>query len=309
MNYTLHQLQIFLKVCETGSITKSSEELFLTQPAVSIQLKKFQEQFELPLTELIGRRIYITEFGKELEKVAKRILAEAENINQTANAFKGLLVGSLSLSIVSTAKYIMPYFLNDFVKKYPAIKISIDVTNKSKVVDTIEKNEADFALVSILPDGLDIEFEELMQNKLYLVGEGGDNEVSKVLLPKDLVDFPMIFREKGSATRKAMEQFLVSNQIVVKNLLELVSNEAVKQSICAGLGYSIMPLIGMKDELKLNKIKIIDVKGLPLVSSWNLIYNRNKSLSPAAKAFLGHIKTNKNEIINKYFSAIQELEK
>jgi DNA-binding transcriptional LysR family regulator len=300
MNYTLHQLQIFLKICETESVTKTSEELFLTQPAISIQLKKFQEQFDLPLTELVGRKIYITEFGRELEKIAKKIIKEAENINQTSNLFRGFLVGNLSFSIVSTAKYVMPYFLSEFTEKYPAIKIKVDVTNKAKVIESLEKNETDFALVSVLPEEIEVEKIELMSNKLYLVGSNPINNISI----EELSQMKMIYREKGSATRNAMEQFLKANLITPQNTLELVSNEAVKQAVLAGLGYSIMPLIGMKEELSTEQLHIIPFKGLPITSSWNLIYNKNKGLSPAATEFVKHIEENKTSIIQKYFGKI-----
>jgi LysR family transcriptional regulator, low CO2-responsive transcriptional regulator len=307
MNYTLHQLLVFLKVCETGSITKTADELFLTQPAISIQLKKFQDQFDLPLTELIGRKIYITEFGKELEKVAKRIVKEAESINQTVNQFKGLLVGNLTFSIVSTGKYIMPYFLSEFIEKHKTINIIIDVTNRSKVLEALEKNETDFALVSVLPDGIETEKVELMENRLYLVKSSNFNLDSKNMTFEQLADTRLIYREKGSATRNAMEQFLKNNLIRPNNSLEMVSNEAVKQAVMAGMGYSIMPLIGIKDKISSGQLQIVPMKGLPIITSWNLVYNKNKNLSPAAVAFLEHINNNKSNIINKFFGIFDEI--
>lgn len=307
MNYTLHQLVIFLKICETGSITKTADELFLTQPAISIQLKKFQDQFDLPLTELIGRKIYITEFGKELELVAKRIIKEADNINQTANQYKGLLVGHLKFSVASTGKYIIPFFLTDFMEKHNAIKISIDVTNKSAVIEALEKNEIDFALVSVLPEKMEIEAVELMENKLLMVKVGNTSLIQNPLSVDDLANLRLIYREKGSATRNAMEQFLKNNLIVPNNSIELVSNEAVKQAVMAGLGYSVMPLIGMKDELFAGQLQIVPIKGLPITTSWNLIYNKNKGLSPAAKAFLQHVNENKATIIERYFGKMNTL--
>lgn len=300
MNYTLHQLEVFLKVCETGSITKAAELLFLTQPAVSIQLKKFQEQFDLPLTENIGRNIYITDFGKELSEVVKKIIAEAENIHHIESLYKGFLVGKISFSIVSTGKYIVPYFLTDFINRYPAIKITVDVTNKSRVLESLEKNETDFSLVSVLPDGIEVEKVELMLNKLYLVG----SDLPNIKNAEQLSELSMIYREQGSATRNAMEGFLKNNQLKPKNTLELASNEAVKQAVCAGLGYSIMPLIGMQDELASGKLQIVSVKGLPIISSWNLIYSKRKRLSPAAQAFLSYLEENKAKIIEKAFSKV-----
>ena len=169
MNYTFNQLRIFLKITQTQSITKASEELHLTQPAVSIQLKNFQDQFEIPLTEVVGRRIFITDFGKEIAVAAEDILNLVYAINYKTQAHKGQLTGRLKLSIVSTGTYVMPYFLNDFLKQHDGIELVLDVTNKLKVIESLEKNEVDFSLVSVLPDNIQIEKIELLQNKLYMV--------------------------------------------------------------------------------------------------------------------------------------------
>jgi DNA-binding transcriptional LysR family regulator len=170
MQYTLNQLQIFLKISQTKSITKAAEELFLTQPAVSIQLKNFQNQFQIPLTEVVGRQLFITDFGKEIANAAENILNEVYAINYKTLAYKGQLSGRLKISIVSTGKYIMPYFLSGFLKLNPEIELLLDVTNKSKVIESLENNEVDFSLVSVLPEKLAIDKVELMQNKLFLIG-------------------------------------------------------------------------------------------------------------------------------------------
>ncbi|MEZ4934585.1 MAG: LysR family transcriptional regulator [Saprospiraceae bacterium] len=157
MNYTLNQLEIFVKITEIQSITKAAEALHLTQPAVSIQLKNLQNQFDIPLTEVVGRKIYVTEFGKEIAQAAKKILAEVHAINHKTMAYKGHLTGKLKISVVSTGKYVMPYFLSGFVQQHPAIELDMDVTNKTKVIESLENNMVDFSLVSVLPDRLSIE--------------------------------------------------------------------------------------------------------------------------------------------------------
>jgi len=149
MNYTLHQLKLFLRIVETKSITKTAEELFLTQPAVSIQLKNFQNQFDIPLTEIIGRQLFVTEFGNEIASIAKNILNEVDEIQYKSLAFKDILAGRLRISIVSTGKYVMPFFLSAFLKKYPNVELVMDVTNKQKVIKSLEFNEVDFALISV----------------------------------------------------------------------------------------------------------------------------------------------------------------
>ena len=149
MNYTLHQLQVFLTITQTQSITKAAEELHLSQPAVSIQLRNFQEQFAIPLTEVVGRRLFVTDFGKEIAIAAERILSEVYAINHKTAAFKGQLVGQLKISVVSTGKYVIPYFLNDFMSQHDGIELKLDVTNKVKVVESLEQNDVDFSLVSV----------------------------------------------------------------------------------------------------------------------------------------------------------------
>lgn len=301
MNYTLHQLLIFQKITQTKSITKAAEELYLTQPAVSIQLKNFQDQFDIPLTEVVGRKLYVTDFGKEIALAAEKILAEVNAINYKTMAYKGQLVGKLKVSIVSTAKYVMPYFLSDFLKQHEGIELQLDVTNKAKVVEHLEKNEVDFALVSLLPDNLPVEKEELMENKLYLVGNNAQKFVKKVHEISILEDFSLIYREQGSGTRKEMENFITENKLSVRKKMTLTSNEAVKQAIIAGLGYSIMPLIGIKNELNNGDLQIIPLKNLPIKSMWNLIWVKNKNFSPAAKAFLAYIREAKGDIIKEKF--------
>lgn len=301
MDYTLHQLQIFLKVAQLGSITKAAEELYLTQPAVSIQLKKFQQQFNIPLTEIIGRQVYITDFGREIARAAESILNEVYAINYKTLAYKGKLTGRLRISVVSTGKYVMPFFLTDFLQRNEGIELVLDVTNKAKVLESMEKNEVDFALVSILPESLPVEKLQLLQNKLYLVA-GPEHEVPrKPIDKKKLESMPMIYREFGSGTRITMEKFFEQSSLKVTKRLELTSNEAVKQAVIAGLGVSIMPLIGLYNELMNRQVNIIPVKGLPITSNWNLIWLKQKKLSPVAQAYLDFLSKEKEAIIRQKF--------
>lgn len=297
MKYTLHQLEIFHKVAELQSVTKSSEELFLTQPAVSIQLKNFQDQFQIPLFEVVGRKIYITEFGEEIALAAKKILNEVNAINYKALSFQGELAGKLKIAIVSTAKYVMPYFLTDFINEHKGVDLSMDVTNKTEVVRSLENNEIDFAMVSTIPKHLKINRIQLMDNKLYLVGGKQYKSTGKYISNKEFEQLPLIFREQGSATRKKMEYFLTSNKISTYKKMELKSNEALKQAVIAGLGYSIMPLIGIKNELKNGDLQVIPVKKLPMTTNWNLIWLKSKNLSSIAKSFIENINENKDDIM------------
>ena len=302
MNYTLNQLQIFLKVVQTQSVTRAAEELHLTQPAVSIQLKNFQEQFDIPLTEVIGRRIYITAFGREVAESVENILEQVQAINFKTLTYRGQLSGRLTISTVSTGKYILPYFLSSFLTMHPGIELMMDVTNKNKVVDSFNSNEVDFALVSELPKTIQTDQLDILQNKLFFVGK------TKIHLKKDqsLKDFftnlPLIYREQGSGTRKIMENFIERNNIRVTKKMELTSNEAVKQAILAGFGFSIMPLIGIKRELLNKELHIIPLPGLPIISTWQLIWLKGKKHGPISLSLIIHIEKEKDKIVNEVFS-------
>lgn len=294
MNYTLNQLQIFLKIVETESITKAAEELHLTQPAVSIQLKNFQDQFDIALTENVGRKIYITDFGREIAISAENIIYQVNAINNKTLAYKGQMTGKLKIAVVSTGKYVMPYFLSEFMLMNSGVQLNMDVTNKSKVIESLEKNEIDFALVSILPAAINIEKIDLLPNKLFLIGNEKTNS--------NIQDLPLIFREKGSGTRQAMEQFIQKKKLIVLKKMELSTNEAVKQAIIAGLGFSIMPIIGIKNELINKQLFIIPVKGMPVKTTWSLIWLKGKKHSPVANAYLQFLKKEKNKIVTDAFS-------
>jgi DNA-binding transcriptional LysR family regulator len=280
-----------LKIVETGSITKTSEHLFMTQPAVSIQQKNLQNQFDIPLIEVIGRQVYITDFGKEVAVLAERVIQELENINYKTQAFQGILAGKLSISSASTGKYVAPYFVSGFLEQHPGIDLVLDVTNKSRVIESLKNNEIDFALVSVIPDKLAIEAEVLLENKLYLMGNDSKKNEGK----------PLIYRESGSATRKAMENYYEANGRKQRKKMELTSNEAVKQAVIAGIGNSIMPLIGMKNELLNHEMYILPAAKLPLKTDWRLVWLKGKKLSPVSLAFLEYVREEKQNIIDKYF--------
>lgn len=304
MNYTLNQLQVFLKVAQAGSVTKAAEELHLTQPAVSIQLKNLQDQFDIPLTETVGRRIHITEFGREIAAAAESILDQVQAIHLKSIAYKGLLTGRLKISVVSTGKYIMPFYLTDFLEAHGGVELTMDVTNRQKVLLSLENNEVDFALVSVLPNTLAVDRVDLLDNKLYLVGnpryaageEGQGWAAGKV---------PLILRESGSGTRLVMEDYMKRMEIPARKKLELTSNEAVKQAVLAGLGYSVMPLIGMKHELQSGELRIVPAAGLPIYTTWSLVWLKTKRHSPVAQAYLDHLSREKEGIALRHFDWYQ----
>ncbi len=291
MNYTIHQLRVFLKVVEKKSITRASEDLHMTQPAVSIQLKNFQDQFAIPLTELIGRKLYITDFGREVAALAERALGELSAIQYKTREYEGKLAGRLKISSASTGKYVIPYFLSDFMDRHPGIDLVLDVTNKTRVVESLKRNEIDFALVSVLPEKLVFEEEMLIENRMYLIGNQ----------PRAQPDKPLIFREPGSATRMAMEGYFEQRSGNTRKKMELTSNEAVKQAVIAGLGHSILPLIGIRNELLNRQLHILPAEGLPIQTDWRLVWLKGKKLSPVAEAYLDFVRAEKVSLLRTHF--------
>jgi DNA-binding transcriptional LysR family regulator len=194
----------------------------------------------------------------------------------------------------------MPFFLADFVQKYPGMDLSMDVTNKRRVIESLEQNKVDFSLVSVLPAKMNIAHMGILPNKLFLIGKSGATDEHKNVF----AEVPMIFRESGSATREAMEKFINEHHIDVPKKLELTTNEAVKQAIIAGIGYSIMPIIGLKNELQAGQIRIIPIRGLPLQTSWSLIWLKDKKHSPVAEAYLKYLEAEREKIATQHFDWI-----
>lgn len=302
MNFTLNQLQIFLKVAQLKSITKAAVELNLTQPAVSIQLKNFQDQFESPLIEVIGKKVYVTDFGGEVSGRIEQILTQVQSISNLNKEQSKRLTGKLRIAVVSTGKYVMPYFLSDFLKQNTEVTLLMDVNNRAGVIQSLESNEIDLALVSVLPNKRNFESLELLPNNLYLIGKNPIGRKKKGSESIDYAQLPFIYREKGSATRQTMERFIEKKKIQPVKKLELTSNEAVKQAVLAGLGYSIMPEIGIRNELSNGLLHIVPVKGLPITTSWQLIWLKGKRHTPVSNSFLEHLKLEKDSIVAEHFS-------
>lgn len=274
----------------------------LTQPAVSIQLRNFQDQFPIPLTEIVGRKLYLTEFGKEVAELARNIIEEIDRLDQHTRALDGQLTGTLKLAVVSTAKYVIPSYLSGFYTANPEVDIQMDVTNKSSVLKNVEENRSDLALVSIVPKGFKVNRLELLPNVLYLIGRKGAFPKDHFQSMKGFENSSLIFREQGSATRLAMERFLSDHVVQLRKKMELTSNEAVKQAVLAGLGLSVMPLIGLRNELRNGELDIYPAEGLPITTHWNLIWMSGKKFSPVTQAFIDYVSANNSAIVDANFS-------
>lgn len=308
MNFTLHQLKAFQAIAKYQSITRAAEAMSMTQPAVSIQLKNLQEQFEVPLTEIIGKKIHITEFGQELVDTADRIFAELDQIEEKMLELKGLLGGKIRISAVSTGKYIIPYLMADFMEIYPHVEISLEVSNRYNVLAHLQENSTDLALVSLWPDDLDLESIQLAENRWYLAcSPEKKSSYEKHIQSEEWSKVPFVLREKGSGTRTMMEKFFSERDIHVESKLELATNEAVKQAVMAGLGASILSNFSMAQEIKDGRISLLEYPGLPLKADWKLIWLKQKKHSPAVKAFIRWLSENREKILADHFPTLKSM--
>lgn len=297
MSLTFQQLRAFHAIAKHESITKGAKSLQMTQPAASMQLKNLQDQFDVPLTEVIGKQIHITEFGEEIVKMAERIFDEINMIDQRMLELKGLLAGKIRISSVSTGKYIIPYFMSEFMKIHPHVEISLEVSNRFQVLADLEKNSTDVALLSIAPEDPNLKSLLLSENEWYMVSNPENQSLYQELIDRnEWTKIPYILREKGSGTRVMMEKFLESKKTVPHKNLEFATNEAVKQAVLAGLGATLLSKFSVQNELSEGKIVILKANGMELKEKWKLMWLKQKKHSPAVLAFIRWMATHSEQI-------------
>lgn len=288
MNVTLRQLAIFARVAETGSFTRAAEQLHLTQPAVSQQLRQLAEAVGEPLLETVGRRSYLTDAGKALLATWEGMARQWDSFEEELQAMRGLHSGVLRLAVVSTAKYFIPRVLGPFCARYPGIDVRLEVANRDQVVQRIADNLDDLYVMTRPPEGLDLECRPFLDNPLVPIAAASHPLARrKRLALADLAGERFIMREPGSGTRIAIEQYLADQQMVLNMRMELGSNEAIKQAVAGGLGLSILSRHTLhRNPAQEDDVVILPVAGFPLHTSWQLVYLRQKRLSRAAQAFL-----------------------
>ncbi len=287
---TLHQLKVFEVVARHGSFTRAAEELFLTQPTVSIQVKQLTKAVGLPLFEQVGKRLYLTDAGRELLTTCREIFDRLDQFEMTVANFKGLKQGRLRLAAVTTTKYFVPRLLGPFCQRYPGIDVEFQVTNHEGLVARLSENLDDLYILSQLPEHLDISYHAFLENPLVVLAPMDHPLVHEKNIPlKRLIDEPFIMREPGSGTRSSVQKLFDEQGISVKVRLELGSNEAIKQAIIGGLGISVLSLHTLGLEGTSDKLAILDVEGFPIRRQWYAIYPAGKQLSVVAQTFFEYL--------------------
>ncbi len=295
---TLHQLKVFEAAARHGSFTRAAEELFLTQPTVSMQIKQLTKSVGLPLFEQVGKRLYLTEAGRELFATCRQIFETIAQFEMKVADLKGLKQGQLRLAVITTAKYFIPRLLGPFCQLYPGIDIALKVTNHEGILERMTANLDDVYIMSQVPEHLDVNYQPFLENPLVVFASANHPLVNEKNIPiQRLADEPFIMREPGSGTRRAVQQLFDEHGIAVKVKLELGSNEAIKQAIAGGLGISVLsrhtllPVVG--------DLAILDVEYFPIKRDWFMVYPNGKQLSIVARTYCDYLLGAAKEFVDK----------
>lgn len=284
--YTFKQIQTFMEVARQGSVSKAAERLFVTQPAVSMQLRQLEDAFGLALVEPLGRNIQLTAAGHTLLEYATRAMGHFKDMEAQMADFIGLKQGRIDLAVVTTSKYFMPMLLVHFSKANPGIEIALKIENRTNVLGLLERFETDLVVMGRAPAHLECVATPFASNPLGIVASS-EHPLSqrKGLRLQDLAGQGFVVREEGSGTRAAMQRLFGIEQQDLNIVMELPSNESIKQAVMAGMGLSFLSTRTIRHELRAGHIVLLDIEGLPQINQWFVTHLRSKKLSPAARAF------------------------
>ena len=284
--YTLKQLHTFIEVARQRSVSRAAEKLFVTQPAVSMQIHQLEDAFGVPLIEPLGRNIQLTQAGEAFLVHAQAAMGQLKNLEALMAEHVGLKQGHIDLAVVSTAKYFVPMLLVRFKQLFPGIDIHLRIENRESVLGLLARNEVDLVMMGRAPAHLDCVATAFASNPLAIVAAPGHALVRrKKLAFAALADHPFVVREEGSGTRAAMERLFAANNTALNKVMEMPSNETIKQAVMAGMGLSFLSLRTVRHELASGHIALVDIEGLPWQGHWYITHLSTKKLSPAARAF------------------------
>ncbi len=283
---TMRQFVVFEAVARHSSYSRAAEELHLSQPAVSMQVRQIEAVIELPLTEQIGKKIFLTDAGRVMQHASQNIAAQLKDLSQALNRLKGVEGGTIQLGITSTAKAVAAGILARFRQHYPRVNLALEVSNRAEVLEMLSQNRIDVAIMGQVPPDLGLTATRLMENPLVVVAPVNHPLRARQNIPlADLAGETFLVREPGSGTQDAMERFFAAQGLRIARSVSMNTNAAVKMAVQAGLGLGILSLQTLEMELALNRLAVLSVEGFPVIRHWYLVHREDKLLSPAAQAF------------------------
>ncbi|MAX89185.1 MAG: LysR family transcriptional regulator [Pseudomonas sp.] len=297
MRITLRQLQVFRAVCESRSYSRAAEEMALTQPAVSLQIRQLEELIGQPLFEYLGKKLYLTAAAEALQRASTDIFGRLDSLDMQLSDMQGSLQGQLNLAVESSAKYITPHLFAAFKRKHPEVSLELVVVNHAQAVKRLSISRDDLLIMSQVPTDMDLEFLPFLNNPIVAVAPT-DHPLSQAdtLTLQDLTAYPLLIREPGSGTRKAGEDYLRQKRAHFAQTIQVASLDALRESVVAGLGVALMPRHAAHLELTHGLLRELPVQELPLYRSWCVVHPRGKRLSPVAQAFFSFIREERAQI-------------
>ena len=300
LHLTFRQLSVFEAVARHLSFSRAAQELHLTQPAVSMQIKQLESNVGMALFEQLGKKIYLTEAGHELSHYSRMIAGQLNEVEAVLSELKGLKRGKLKISVASTANYFAPQLLATFSRRFPTVTVSLNVTNRHALLQQLVNNEMDMAIMGQPPDGLDLVAESFMENLLVVIAPiNHDLTREKGIHLKRLEQETFLIREEGSGTRIAMTRIFEDHGVKLQMGMEMSSTEAIKQAVQAGLGLGVVSLHTVELELEANRLKVLDVKDFPLRRHWYIVHRKDKRLSTSAQAFKSFLIEEANAVLSR----------
>lgn len=298
MHLTLQQLRLFESVARNGSFTRAAEEMFLTQPAVSIQVKRLEEQVGLPIFEQVGKKIFMTAAGKELFAASQDILSRVSDLKRELEEIKGVVRGPLQLALVTTTEYFMTHLIGAFLQRYPDVEPRLEFTNRATLIQRLMNNEDDFVVMGQIPESDDLETYPFLENILVIAAPPNHPLVGRKNIPlEQLTNERLLSREPGSGTRLVFERELAKHDLAIEPYMELGSSEAIKQGVMAGLGIALLSLHSLKLEIDAGALVLLDVEDFPLRRRWYAVHLKGKRLSLVARTFLDFILEHSEEVL------------
>jgi DNA-binding transcriptional LysR family regulator len=287
---TLRQLEVFNAIVRHGSFTRAAEELFLTQPTVSMQVKKLTDAVGLALFEQVGKKPHLTDAGRSLYKFSCELFDHFAHFEMTIADMKGLKQGKLRLAVVTTAKYVIPLMLGNFCQRYPGVDVALKVSNRERVLQRMSENADDLYIFGQPPDAVPTVAGPFLENPLVVIAPLDHPLVGQRAIPLErLMEQPMLAREAGSGTRMAAERLFAEHGLRMKVRMELGSNEALKQAVVGGLGIAVLSRHTLPFEFRGGRLAMLDVQGFPIKRHWYVVYPEGKRLSVVAQAFRDYL--------------------
>lgn len=307
-NATFRQLRVFSEVARQLSFAKAARALHLTPPAVTMQVRELEGHVGMPLFDRSGRSVTLTTAGEYMLVYARKMLATLKDAEDTAARLLKLEVGTLTIGMVSTAKYFLPHLLAQFRREHEGIEIRLAVGNREQLVQMLHANEVDIAIMGRPPKELATRAEPFAAHPHVFVAPVGHLLTQAgPLTPEALRGQGFILREEGSGTRAALEKFLLQARVEPRVTMEMASNETIKQAVIAGMGLSFLSLHTLGLELDNRLIALLPIEGAPVVRAWNVVHTLAKLLSPAAEAFRYFVLEHGEDYLREHFGRHLEL--